>query len=260
MVNASDFLSAMERVMLYYNRAKAYALEKVNLSGIELSLLAEAVRNPGATLQTLAEKLSLTLSAASEVVSSLVDVEHGGAAELTESHDHRMVQPAVRGVFILGHFQVGSHPRDGVHPLHLVFTLVVDPITEMCIKPYADRDAGAAADTLHDGRSGDGRRDFWGVQRARSRDSVMVSQPAHFGVRPEALLKVEEAREVLLDHFVLLGHSLRRFMPELGRGGFWAKRETLEELGDLLVVERTEGGLSGAKNLHKIFVLRRAEG
>ncbi len=73
LVNASDFLSAMERVMLYYNRAKAYALEKVNLSGIELSLLAEAVRNPGATLQSLAEKLSLTLNAASEVVASLVE-------------------------------------------------------------------------------------------------------------------------------------------------------------------------------------------
>ncbi len=73
----------MERVMLYYNRAKAYALEKVNLSGIELSLLAEAVRNPGATLQTLAEKLSLTLSAASEVVSSLV--EKGMVSEELES-------------------------------------------------------------------------------------------------------------------------------------------------------------------------------
>ncbi len=83
MVNASDFLSAMERVMLYYNRAKGYALEKVNLSGIELSLLAEAVRNPGATLQSLAEKLSLTLNAASEVVASLVEKgmvsEEGGA-------------------------------------------------------------------------------------------------------------------------------------------------------------------------------------
>ncbi len=83
LVNASDFLSAMERVMLYYNRAKGYALEKVNLSGIELSLLAEAVRNPGATLQSLAEKLSLTLNAASEVVASLVEKgmvsEEGGA-------------------------------------------------------------------------------------------------------------------------------------------------------------------------------------
>ena len=73
----------MERVMLYYNRAKGYALEKVNLSGIELSLLAEAVRNPGATLQSLAEKLSLTLNAASEVVSSLVEKgmvsEEGGS-------------------------------------------------------------------------------------------------------------------------------------------------------------------------------------
>ncbi len=63
----------MERVTQYYNRAKEYALKKVNLSSPELSLLAEAVRNPGATLQSLAEKLSLTLNAASEVVASLVE-------------------------------------------------------------------------------------------------------------------------------------------------------------------------------------------
>jgi DNA-binding MarR family transcriptional regulator len=63
----------MERVMQVYNRAKNYAMKKVDLSGPELSLLAEAVRHPGATLQFLAEKLSLTLNAASDVVASLVE-------------------------------------------------------------------------------------------------------------------------------------------------------------------------------------------